>query len=258
MPSRTNARKRAPTRAGRGKRSTVALSPDAIAREALKLIDAHGLDELSTRKLGRALGCEAMAIYWYYPSKEAVLDAVVDRLMVPVAAAASGDDRDWVAALREVAHAYRRLAHEHPKAFPLLATRRFASEGTYAFLDRLFALARRRGVSDRTAARMFRVVSSYCNGFALNELADRREPDTRPLRQRFERVAAVSAWLEPRHLDDIFDFGLEILLDALLERRGARGRGVRGVARAEAAGTLAREEGSTDLRRVGSESQEDT
>ena len=34
---------------------------------------------------------------------------------------------DWVAVLREVAHAYRRIAREHPRAFPLLATRRFAS-----------------------------------------------------------------------------------------------------------------------------------
>src|SRR6185503_3421665 len=102
-----------------------ALERDVIRREALRLIDEDGLEAFSTRKLGAALGCEAMAIYWYYPSKDALLDAVVDLLMEDVAATASASG-DWIATLRAVAHAYRRIAHDHPRAFPVLATRRFA------------------------------------------------------------------------------------------------------------------------------------
>lgn len=63
------------------------LSHDAIRTTALRLIDQHGLAAFSTRKLGHALGCEAMAIYWYYPSKDALLDAVVDLMMASVGAA---------------------------------------------------------------------------------------------------------------------------------------------------------------------------
>jgi len=190
------------------------LSHDAILDATLRLIDEDGLEEFSTRKLGRALGCEAMAIYWYYPSKDALLDAIVDRLMASVGLSIAGARTgNWIGALREVAHAYRRIAHDHPKAFPLLATRRFASEGTYAFLEQLFELARAQGIDDRVTARFYRVVSSYCSGFALNELAS---PRTSPaLRKRFARVAAVSAWLEPQHLDEIFELGLEIQLSAL-------------------------------------------
>ena len=82
-----------------------------------------------------------MAIYWYYKSKDDLLDAVVDKLMESVTAiVTSRESDDWLAVLRDVAHAYRRLAHDHPNAFPLLATRRFASEGTYAFLEKLFEL----------------------------------------------------------------------------------------------------------------------
>ena len=195
------------------------LSNERIRAAALQLIDDDGLDEFSTRKLGRVLGCEAMAIYWYYPSKDALLDAVVDMLMAPVAVAvASHKTDDWIGVLRDLAHAYRRIAHDHPNAFPLLATRRFASEGTYAFLDQLFELARRQGIDDRVTARFYRVVSSYCSGFALNELAAPRgpqEPRTTALRKRFPRAAAVSMWLEPQHLDEIFSFGLELQLSAL-------------------------------------------
>jgi AcrR family transcriptional regulator len=163
-----------------------------------------------------------MAIYYYYPSKEALIDAVVDQMMADVASEAGADPVDWVDAMRRVAHAYRKVAHVHPKAFPLLATRRFASESTYAFIEELFALAKKQRISDRTVARFYRVVSSYCNGFALNELAQRREPATAAQRARFARIAAVSAYLAPEHADDTFGFGLEILLDALAASAGKR------------------------------------
>lgn len=189
------------------------LTHEKIRRAALEVIDAEGIDAFSTRKLGAALGCEAMAIYWYYPSKEALLDAVVDELMSRVGVAR--EVTDWVEALRDIARAYRGLARKHPNAFPLIATRRFATEGTYAFLERLFALARRQGIDDRTIARFFRAVSAYCSGIALNELASRRTPDDREARARYEHVAAVSKWLEPKHFDDLFEFGLAVLLDAL-------------------------------------------
>jgi len=188
------------------------LSHDAICTAALRLIDDEGLDEFSTRKLGRALGCEAMAIYWYYPSKDALLDAVVDKLTENLSAALTVHDHpDWIAVLRDVAHAYRRIAHDHPQAFPLLATRRFE-------------LARRQNIDDQIAAQFYRVVSSYCSGFALNELATLRgaAPHTAALRKRFGRVAEVSKWLEPRYLDEMFDFGLELQLQALARMTEAR------------------------------------
>jgi AcrR family transcriptional regulator len=195
------------------KKKPSTLTHEKIRRAALELIDAEGIDAFSTRKLGAMLGCEAMAIYWYYPSKEALLDAVVDELMSHVGVAS--DATDWVEALRDIARAYRGLARKHPNAFPLIATRRFATEGTYAFLERLFALAHEQGIDDRTIARFFRAVSAYCSGIALNELASRRAPDDREARARYEHVATVSKWLEPKHFDDLFEFGLTVLLDAL-------------------------------------------
>jgi AcrR family transcriptional regulator len=208
-------KKRAPARIAREDRE---LSHESIRGAALKLIDRDGLDAFSMRKLGAELGCEGMALYWYYPSKDALLDAVVDKLMTSVVIGTERANPDWVGALREVANEYRRIAHEHPRAFPLLATRRFASEGTYTFLEELFELARAQGIDDATIARFYRVVSSYCNGFALNELAAPRgqqDPTRATWRKKFPRVAAVSAWLEPRYLDELFGFGLELHLDAL-------------------------------------------
>ena len=158
---RPRPKRKQPAGTRRVKRAPVGLSHEQIRRAALRLIDQDGIDSFSTRKLGSVLGCEAMAIYWYYPNKEALLDAVVDELLSAVgvdAAVAAGGD--WVDAMRSLAHAYRGLARSHPRAFPLLATRRFATESTYAFLDQLFALARRQGLDDKTIAAFYRAVGS--------------------------------------------------------------------------------------------------
>lgn len=205
---------RSKTRKRRRGREPVGLTHDAVRRGALRLIDREGLEEFSTRKLGRALGCEAMAIYWYYPSKEALLDAVVDLLIGGIASSLAGPRRDWVDALRRIAHAYRGIAHEHPRAFPLLVTRRFATPGTYAFLEQLFEMAHAQGIPDRTTARFFRAVAGYCSGVALDELAGARAEGDDGV-AGYPRVAAVTRWLEPRYDEETFDFGLEILLAAL-------------------------------------------
>jgi len=213
------------------------LTAERIRDEALKLIDAEGLDSFSTRRLGAALGCEAMAIYWYYPSKDALLDAVVEALIARLTGeiVQPSPAGDWIDAFRKLAHGYRQLAHRHPKAFPLLATRRFATEGTWRFLDGLFELAHQGGLDDRTTARFYRVVSSYCSGVALNELAGLRDAElartsehpaegAAAVREAFPRLAAVSAWLEPSHFDDVFEFGLEMLLETVERCAQARPR----------------------------------
>ena len=70
------------------------LSRDRLAAAALALIDRDGLEACSTRKLGAALGVEAMAIYHHFPSKERLLDAVAERLLAEMAL--PPPDGDWI------------------------------------------------------------------------------------------------------------------------------------------------------------------
>jgi AcrR family transcriptional regulator len=207
--------------ARRKTRPQTTLSAERVRDEALRLIEADGLEEFSTRKLGRALGVEAMAIYWYYPSKDALLDAVVDKLVSKLVPPDPASTKDWIDALRKVSHDYRNLAHEYPQAFPLLATRRFATEGTYKFIESLFAIAQREGFDERTTARWYRLVSSYCSGVALNELAGIQQATAGPppaeAKAAFPHLVASWQWLTTEHYDDVFSFGLEVLLDALAQ-----------------------------------------
>ena len=102
------------------------LSRERIVDGAVHFIDTHGLPGLTMRRLGNELGVEAMALYRYVPGKEELLDAVVEKLVERME---SDDDvlgrpRDgWQDFLIRLAHGVRRVALEHPKAFPLVASR---------------------------------------------------------------------------------------------------------------------------------------
>ena len=104
----------------------VPLDRARIVAAAIDFIDEHGLPLLTMRRLGTVLGVEAMSLYRYVPGKEDLLDAVVDALIDKMAQ----DDgvltapRDgWQDFLQRLSHGVRRVALEHPKAFPLVASR---------------------------------------------------------------------------------------------------------------------------------------
>lgn len=62
-----------------GGKSTLAreaLSRERIVAAALELVDERGLEGLTMRALGRKLGVEAMALYHYFPSKGALIEAI--------------------------------------------------------------------------------------------------------------------------------------------------------------------------------------
>src|SRR5205823_2977030 len=71
------------------------LSSERILDAAVELLDRDGLDALSMRHLGAALGVEAMSLYRHFPSKVRLLEGLAGRLLselaLPVPAAAPWD-----------------------------------------------------------------------------------------------------------------------------------------------------------------------
>lgn len=57
-----------------------------VVEAALEMLDAEGLDGLTMRKLSAALNVQGGALYRHFPSKEALLDAMAEQLMVGVGA----------------------------------------------------------------------------------------------------------------------------------------------------------------------------
>jgi len=66
------------------RKAKLPLSPERIVSAALALVQQDGLAGLSTRRLGQCLDCEAMSIYHHFPSKQHLLDALVDHAIASV------------------------------------------------------------------------------------------------------------------------------------------------------------------------------
>lgn len=80
----------------------VQLSKDIITTAALEILDEYGLQDLTIRRLARHLNMAAGAMYWHFPSKQALLGAVATRILDAAGpATASGDWRADVVARSE-------------------------------------------------------------------------------------------------------------------------------------------------------------
>lgn len=103
------------------------LTPGRIFTEALALVDDDGVDALTMRSLARQLGVEAMSIYHHVPSKDALLDGVVEKVLAGLVLFddSSGDWRDET---RQAAHHLRDALLDHPNTVSLVATRRASAE----------------------------------------------------------------------------------------------------------------------------------
>lgn len=150
-------------------RKRAALSAERIVQVALALIEREGLPEFSTRKLGAALGCEAMSIYHFFPSKQHLLDALVDRAIASIEmpdAALPPLER-----VRRLAYAYRAMAHRYPRLYPLVAVHRLNTPTGVRFIEAVLGMVREGTGDDESAARLFRAVGYYLTGAAIDETA---------------------------------------------------------------------------------------
>jgi AcrR family transcriptional regulator len=216
-----------------------ALSRERIISSAIALIDTEGVTALTMRRLGAALDVEAMSLYRYVNGREdlleAVVDALVDTIEVPTGSQLQPAD-GWQAFLQMLAHDVRRLALEHPAAFPLIATRHPAAPWlrpplrslrvVEAFLDGL----RSRGFSDRQAVAAYRTFTSFLLGHLLLEAAMQgaeMSPAEEPLDEgdadlpnrdqeldldEFPTLGRLRAPLTEDHTDEEFEGALEHLL----------------------------------------------
>ena len=57
------------------------LTRQRVLDAAVRVVDGEGLGALTMRRLGRELGVEAMSLYRHVPSKEALLDGVVETVL---------------------------------------------------------------------------------------------------------------------------------------------------------------------------------
>ena len=94
------------------------VSSDQVVQGALELLAETPLEQFSLNMLARHLGLSVMALYTYFPSRDALLEAVGVRVFELFEAPEPQDD--WQAYLMEWLRALRRHVVAHPVAFKLM------------------------------------------------------------------------------------------------------------------------------------------
>ena len=89
------------------------LSRDRILEAALQLADREGMQRLSMRRLADELGCNPMAVYYYFEDKRALVREVVNQVFSAFVSPADAED-SWQERVRAWAFAYRSLVLAHP------------------------------------------------------------------------------------------------------------------------------------------------
>lgn len=201
------------------------LTPARIVDAALDLVEEGGLAAFSTRTLAGRLGCKAMSIYHWFPSKAHLMDAMVDRVIgeMPVPVARPGPD--WLIPIRATAIAWREMALLRPAFFPYLALHRLNTPAALAFLDRMIGLMGAGGLDEEQAVRMFRSLGYYLVGTGLDETSGYGQgpsaAETVPdaiLARDFPRVAAAARYFRPEEREATFLAGLDVLLEGWARR----------------------------------------
>jgi AcrR family transcriptional regulator len=99
-------------------RAPVGLERDLVIDTALGLMDEHGVDGVSMRRLADALGVSATALYWHVGSKEGLWSAALERVMSRVVVS-DEPDLAWPDRVRKFLFDVRHELLAHPSALDL-------------------------------------------------------------------------------------------------------------------------------------------
>ncbi|MEM7261479.1 MAG: TetR/AcrR family transcriptional regulator [Planctomycetota bacterium] len=203
------------------------LTRDRILETAVALADDEGLEKLSMRRLGQALGVEAMSLYNHVANKSELLDGLIDRVVGEIEL--PKDDDGWRLAMRKRVNSAYTMLERHPWAIGLMESRTDPGPVTLRYYDSVLGCLRRAGFTVALAGHAFSALDSYLYGFALQHskgpLRDSEELAT-VATEIVEQMPAgefpylveftAEHVLQPGYdFADEFEYGLELILDGL-------------------------------------------
>ena len=205
----------------------IPLSRERVLHAAVALAEAGGIEALTMRRLGEALGVEAMSLYRHVASKDDLLDGMVDVVFSEIELPQDGTD--WHAAMRWRALSVRAALTRHPWATPLMQSRSSPGPATLRHHDAVIGSLRAAGFPIALVAHAFSALDSYIYGFALQqrslpfETAEETADLAQAIMGRFPAgeyphlvELTVEHVLRPGYdYGEEFEFGLDLILDGL-------------------------------------------
>jgi AcrR family transcriptional regulator len=218
------------------------LSKERVLASAVALAAREGIESLTMRKLADELGAGAMSLYHYVPNKVVLLDGMVDIVFSEIELPST--DVDWRTAMRRRAISTREALNRHRWAVGLMESRTTPGPASLRLHNAVLGCLREAGFSIEMTIQAYSVQDAYIYGFALQEkslpfddaeesaavaeeqvrefaeLAEERQFAV--LAEEFPYLAEVVAGHVAKVGYDFtaaFEYGLDLILDALEKRR---------------------------------------
>jgi AcrR family transcriptional regulator len=143
------------------------LSRERVLEKAMEIADREGIHAVTMRRLGQALGVEAMSLYYHFANKDRLLDGMIDLVFAEIELPPTGT---WKSRVRARAISARQALARHRWALGLMESRTSPGPATLHHHNAVIECFRKNGFSVAGAAHAYSLLDSYIYGYALQEL----------------------------------------------------------------------------------------
>lgn len=188
----------------------MALDRERIVTEAVALLDAEGLDNVTLRKLAARLGVQAPTLYWHIPNKAALITAIAEEILTPLPASPIDPGERWQDWLIGFATGLRQALRAHPDGARIISIAQM-SRNMAALSELAMSTLVARGIPLHQARVTVLTVERVTIGFVLEEQAP--PPDEAALKT-FDlaeftaayptMIAGITEYFTSRTVDDLF------------------------------------------------------
>ena len=196
---------------------------ERIVAAARALIEAGGIEALSMRKLAAEVGVAPTAIYWHIGSRDDLLNAVLDAMIVdlpPITGRGGSPKARLASVARSIRDQVRATTPTQQLAAELGRTAELSFPGQVALTREMQAA----GVDGSDAAQAVRAVLFLVGGFILLEdNFAHRQPGSRTTQDLWRALddseidpALRKAMAKPANTDALFDYAVDRLLASIL------------------------------------------
>jgi AcrR family transcriptional regulator len=193
---------------------------------AVALADEGGLSAVTMRRLGEAVGVEAMSLYHHVANKDEVVDGMVDRVFAEIDLPVAGEP--WRPAMARRARSARAALVRHRWAIGVLESRTSPGPDTLRHHEAVLGCLRAEGFDFALVGHAVAALDSYVYGFALQEAtlpfegtAETHDvvAEMMPLlaegHPHLAEMASEHVMAPGYDFGDEFDWGLEVILDGI-------------------------------------------
>jgi AcrR family transcriptional regulator len=235
-----------PWRSPRRRPARQPLGRDLIVDTAMKILASEGLDAVSMRRIAQALNTGPASLYAHIGNKEELYELMFDRVLGDIELP-EPDPKRWREQVKEIGRAQVRAMIQHPGiARVVMDTLIPVGPNALRHGERILAVLRAGGLSEKQAAFAFDALGLYVKAYALEatrwssgevnheELAERERQIGEYMMslppEAFPNLLAVAPLFSEETAVERFEFALDAFLAGLADlvtpkRAASRRRG---------------------------------